>query len=74
MQRAQKVNVWAGTIGNQIVKPVFFNDYFNGTMYLTFLQEYLVSGLVALFPNALDPDLPYERICINRTELHPIMP
>jgi hypothetical protein len=72
MQRAQKVNVWAGTIGNQIVKPA--NDYFNGTMYLTFLQEYLVSGLAALFPKALDPDLPDERICINRTELHPIMP
>jgi hypothetical protein len=42
-------------------------------MYLTFLQEYLVSGLAALFPNALDPDLPDERICINRTELHPII-
>jgi hypothetical protein len=27
-------------------------------MYLTFLQEALVLGLAALFPNALDPDLP----------------
>jgi hypothetical protein len=30
----------------------------NRPMYLTFLQEALVPGLAALFPNALDPDLP----------------
>jgi hypothetical protein len=57
-QRLQKVNVWPEIIGHRIVGPVFFNDNLNVPMYLTFLQEALVLGLAALFPNALDPDLP----------------
>lgn len=61
-QRPQKVNVWAGIVGDQVIGPIFFDGTLNAAKYLTFLQEDLVPCLAALYPNELDPDLPDERL------------
>lgn len=58
----QKLNVWAGIIGNRIIGPFFFNGNLTGGMYLEFLQNYLIPSLAELFPNHEDPDLPDERL------------
>lgn len=61
-QYPQKVNVWAGIIGNRIIGPAFLNETLNGERYLTFLQEDLIPYLAVQFPNENDPDLPDNRV------------
>lgn len=61
-QYPEKVNVWAGIVGNRILGPFFFNDNLSGEMYLEFLQFELVPALAVLFPNGNDPDVPNENI------------
>lgn len=61
-QFPQKVNVWAGIIGDQILGPIFLDGNLNGATYLTLLRDDLMPALAVLFPNELDPDFPDERI------------
>jgi hypothetical protein len=61
-QFSQKLNVWAGIIGDRILEPVLLDGNLDGVIYFTLLQEDLIPALAALFPNLLDPDLPDERI------------
>uniref|UniRef100_V5GPD3 Transposable element Tc3 transposase n=1 Tax=Anoplophora glabripennis TaxID=217634 RepID=V5GPD3_ANOGL len=61
-QHPQKVNVWAGIVGNRILGPYFFEGNLDGARYLEFLQFHLVPSLSVLFPNEEDPDLPNETI------------
>jgi hypothetical protein len=74
IQFPQKLNVWRRIISDRILEPVFLDGNLDGATHLTLLQEDLIPALAALFPNLLDPDLPYERILyINRAELYRIM-
>uniref|UniRef100_A0A1B6G3J3 Tc1-like transposase DDE domain-containing protein n=1 Tax=Cuerna arida TaxID=1464854 RepID=A0A1B6G3J3_9HEMI len=41
-QHPQKLNVWAGIIGNQIVGPFFINGNLNGDSYLAMLQNEII--------------------------------
>lgn len=61
-QYPEKVNVWAGIIGDHVIGPKFFNGNLTGEQYLAFLQEDLIPCLSALFPNPIDPDLFDDRI------------
>jgi hypothetical protein len=74
IQFPQKLNVWRRIISDRILEPVFLDGNLDGATHLTLLQEDLIPAVAALFPNLLDPDLPYERILyINRAELYRIM-
>lgn len=55
-QRPQKVNVWAGIIGNTIIGPYFFEENLTGALYLNFLQNTLIHELIRLFPDNLNPN------------------
>lgn len=57
-QYPQKVNVWAGIVGDRIVGPYFFAGTLTGALYLQFLQTELVPLLIELFPNPDNPDIP----------------
>lgn len=61
-QYPQKLNVWAGLIGNRIIGPFFFNGNLTAEMYLDFLQNYLIPSLAEIFPNHENPNLPSQRI------------
>lgn len=50
-QHPQKINVWAGIIGERIVGPFFMNENLTGTRYLNLLQNEIVPALTNLFPN-----------------------
>jgi hypothetical protein len=65
-QYQQKVNVWAGIIGNQILGPFFIEDNLTANSYLDFLRFELVPALAVLFPNELDPDVPHNRIWLQQ--------
>lgn len=61
-QRPQKLNVWAGIIGEQVIGPFFFEDNLNGPTYLDFLEGELIPALTALFPHHAEADLHDDRI------------
>lgn len=61
-QRPQKINVWAGIIGDRILGPYFFEENVNGDVYLNFLQFELLPVLIVLFPHDDEPNLVHERI------------
>lgn len=61
-QHPQKVNVWAGIINNRILGPFFFEENLTAERYLDFLTFDLVPALAQIFPHAMDPDIPNERL------------
>lgn len=65
-QYPQKVNVWAGIIGDRILGPFFFDANLTGERYLDFLQFELVPALAILFPNEHDPDVPNNNIWLQQ--------
>lgn len=50
-QRPQKVNVWAGIIGNRIIGPYFIRENLTANGYLNLLRNHVVPDLINLFPN-----------------------
>ena len=58
-QNPQKVNVWAGIVGDRILGPYFFEGHLTGEIYLNFLRDELLPALAELYPNPTDPDLPH---------------
>lgn len=57
-QIPQKVNVWAGIIGDRILGPFFIEGSLTAEKYLNFLRDELTPALAVLYPNDEDPDLP----------------
>lgn len=57
-QRPQKVNVWAGLVGNNIIGPFFIRENLNGNGYLNLLRNEVVPALATLFPIANIGDHP----------------
>lgn len=50
-QHPQKVNVWAGIIGHNIIGPFFINGNLTAEKYLQLLRENIVPQIIHLFPN-----------------------
>lgn len=61
-QRPEKVNVWAGIVGDRVIGPIFFQENLNGARYLEFLQEEVVPNLAILFPDPIEADVPNRNI------------
>ena len=50
-QTPQKLNVWAGICGDQIIRSFFIDGNLTGDRYLQLLQEQIIPSCRALFPN-----------------------
>ena len=50
-QHPQKVNVWAGVIGNNIIGPFFIEGNLTSDIYLHLLQNSIIPACQDLFPN-----------------------
>lgn len=61
-QYPQKVNVWAGIVGNHIIGPFFIEGNLNGDNYLALLQNDVVPTLINLYPNPENPQVPTNTI------------
>ncbi|KAJ8937425.1 hypothetical protein NQ318_012623 [Aromia moschata] len=57
-QTPQKVNVWAGIIGENIIGPFFIDGNLNGETYLALLQNNIVPTMANLYPAEGNPQLP----------------
>lgn len=57
-QYPEKLNVWAGIVGNRILGPYFIEGTLTGVKYLELLRDHLVPALSVLYPNHDDPDVP----------------
>lgn len=57
-QYPQKVNVWAGIIGDHIIGPIFIDGNLTAEKYLNMLRNEVIPALANLYPNAIDPSLP----------------
>ncbi|XP_074041245.1 uncharacterized protein [Leptinotarsa decemlineata] len=61
-QHPEKVNVWAGIVGDRVIGPIFFQENLTGARYLEFLQKDLVPNLAILFPCPIEADVPNRNI------------
>jgi len=50
-QYSDKVNVWAGIIGDRLISPFFIERNLNSEMYETILIEQIIPVIQNLFPN-----------------------
>ncbi|KAJ8944850.1 hypothetical protein NQ318_012999 [Aromia moschata] len=57
-QNPEKVNVWAGIIGENIIGPFFIDGNLNGETYLALLQNNVVLTMANLYPAEGNPQLP----------------
>lgn len=61
-QYPEKVNVWAGIIGDHIIGPFFIDGNLNGDNYLALLQNNVVPTLTNLYPDPANPQVPTNMI------------
>lgn len=54
-QHEQKVNVWAGILGNSIVGPFFIDGNLNGQKYLEMLEQNIVPAINGIAQDLYDP-------------------
>ncbi|MBZ5796273.1 transposase [Burkholderia contaminans] len=57
-QHPQKLNVWAGIVGEQIIGPYFIEGNLTAATYLNLLQDHIVPAIAHLFPDNNRPGLP----------------
>ncbi|KAJ8946473.1 hypothetical protein NQ318_004519 [Aromia moschata] len=57
-QNPEKVNVWAGIIGENIIGPFFIDGNLNGNTYLALLKNNVVTMMANLYPAEGNPLLP----------------
>lgn len=50
-QYSQKLNVWAGIIGDNIMGPLFINGTLTSEKYYTLLRSQVIPQLALLYPN-----------------------
>lgn len=53
-QYPEKVNVWAGILGNAIIGPLFIQENLTGELYLNLLEEVIDPLITASLENQLD--------------------
>ena len=58
-QRPQKLNVWAGIMGNRIIEPFFIDGTLNGQRYLDLLENLIVPAIVTVIE---DGDIDFDSI------------
>ncbi|KAJ8956910.1 hypothetical protein NQ318_014328, partial [Aromia moschata] len=56
--KPEKVNVWAGISGENIIGPFFIDGNLNGETYLALLQNNVVPTMTNLYPAEGNPQLP----------------
>lgn len=61
-QYPQKLNVWAGIIGDHIIGPFFLRETLNANRYLDLLQNQIVPAIANLFPHQINHRLPNDDI------------
>jgi len=61
-QYPEKVNVWAGIVGDHIIGPFFIDGNLNGENYLALLQNNVVPTLTNLYPDPGNPGVPADMI------------
>lgn len=57
-QHPQKINVWVGIIGQQIIGPYFLENTLTGDGYLNLLRNHIVPAILNLFPNGNHVGMP----------------
>lgn len=55
-QRPQKLNIWAGILGNYIIGPLFINENLIGELYLTLLRDIIDPMITQVVENAVGED------------------
>lgn len=55
-QYPQKINVWAGVLGDQVIGPVFIEGNLNGENYLNMLEDTINPLITEAVENQLDAD------------------
>lgn len=50
-QYPQKVNVWAGILGDHIIGPIFFRGNLNGPLYLQMLRDQIIPSITNVVEN-----------------------
>ncbi|KAJ8962106.1 hypothetical protein NQ318_018060, partial [Aromia moschata] len=56
-QNPEKVNVWAGITGENIIDPFFVDVNLNGRTYLALLQNNVIPTMAILYPAEGNPQL-----------------
>ncbi|KAJ8936038.1 hypothetical protein NQ318_015444 [Aromia moschata] len=70
-QNPEKVNVWAGLIGKNIIGPFFIDGNLNGETYLALLQNNVVPTMANLYPAEGNPQLPgFGKLALTHVKLH----
>ncbi|KAJ8939194.1 hypothetical protein NQ318_012430 [Aromia moschata] len=70
-QTPEKVNVWAGIIGENIINPFLIDGNLNGETYLALLQNNVLT-MANLYPAEGNPQLPGHRKLLLLTLLSPL--
>lgn len=65
-QYRQKLNVWAGIIGQHIIGPYFIDGNLNADRYLLLLRDHIVPDIVQLFPDADRQGMPNRDIWFHQ--------
>lgn len=63
-QRPQRLNVWAGILGNHIIGPLFIDGNLNGDKYLDMLQNDVTPLIIQAVrddPNLLDNEIVFQQ-------------
>lgn len=55
-QRPQKINVWAGIMGNHMVGPLFYEENLTGELYLQMLEDTINPLIIRMVENCVDDD------------------
>nr|XP_022918112.1 uncharacterized protein LOC111427283 [Onthophagus taurus] len=66
-QYPEKVNVWAGILGDQVIGPVFIDGNLNGEVYLDMLENTINPLITEALENQLDRE---ENALLDENELH----
>ncbi|MVN24218.1 hypothetical protein GO639_03455, partial [Staphylococcus aureus] len=64
IQYPEKINVWAGILGNHIVGPLFIDQNLTGELYLNMLEttvDPLITEIVEANPNEFDMDIVFQQ-------------
>lgn len=70
-QWPEKLNVWVGIVGDQVIGPVFFNTSIR-ERFLEFLENELVSNLAVLNNYPVEADVPNQNIWFQEDGTPPL--
>jgi hypothetical protein len=71
-EHPQKINVWCGIIGRNIVGPFFISGNCRSERYLQLLQQHIVLRLREIFTNHGNRNIPAETIWFQQDGAPPL--